>query len=181
MANAPRDDNFIPTLLGASSTDGKTPTSVYVDPATHRLLVNATSGVVGPGSSTDKAIARWNGTTGETIQNSAVTLSDGGNLAGVGTVSASSWIAPFVILNGATTATLTVATLTANRSYALPNQSGTIATLTDITIVNAESNSSITPVADGTYTVGDKITPVTGTVGTITVKDGIIIAVQQAQ
>ncbi len=36
------------------------------------------------------------------------------------------------------------------------------------------------PVADGTYTVGLKLTPVTGNDGTITVKDGIITAIQQA-
>lgn len=36
------------------------------------------------------------------------------------------------------------------------------------------------PVANGTYTVGDKITPVTGTNGTITVVNGVITAIQQA-
>lgn len=36
------------------------------------------------------------------------------------------------------------------------------------------------PVADGTYTVGDRITPVTGALGTITTKSGIVTAVQQA-
>lgn len=34
--------------------------------------------VTGPGSSTDNAIARYDGTTGKTIQNSGVTLTDGG-------------------------------------------------------------------------------------------------------
>ncbi len=36
------------------------------------------------------------------------------------------------------------------------------------------------PVADGTYTVGNRITPVTGNLGTITVQDGIITAIQEA-
>jgi hypothetical protein len=36
------------------------------------------------------------------------------------------------------------------------------------------------PVADGTYTVGARLTPVTGIDGTITVKDGIITAIQPA-
>lgn len=40
MAQAPRDGNFVPTLLGASSTDGRTPVVVYADPTTHRLLVD---------------------------------------------------------------------------------------------------------------------------------------------
>ncbi len=80
MANASRDENFVPTLLGASSSDGITPVTIYADPTTHRLLVNATAGVVGPVSSTDNAVARWDGTTGETIQNSAVIVSDAGAL-----------------------------------------------------------------------------------------------------
>ena len=39
MANANRDQNSVPTLLGVSSVDG-TPVAVYVDPITHRLLVD---------------------------------------------------------------------------------------------------------------------------------------------
>ncbi len=33
-------------------------------------------GITGPGSSTDNAIVRWNGTAGDTVQNSAVTIAD---------------------------------------------------------------------------------------------------------
>jgi len=40
MADAKRDANFVPTLLGVSSADGTTPTLVYADPTTHRLLVD---------------------------------------------------------------------------------------------------------------------------------------------
>ncbi len=126
MADASRDQNNVPTLLAVSSADGKTPITVYVDPTSHRLLVEATAGVSGPGSSTDNAIARWDGTTGETIQNSLATIDDSGNINAV--------------------------------SYKAGGTS---------------------PVADGTYTVGLG-TPVTGTNGTITVKGGIIIAIQEA-
>ncbi len=41
-------------------------------------------------------------------------------------------------------------------------------------------STGVTPVANGTYTVGAKITPVTGHNGTITVSNGIITAIQQA-
>lgn len=41
MANAPRDENRVPTLLGTSSTDGTTPTTIYANPTTHRLLVDS--------------------------------------------------------------------------------------------------------------------------------------------
>lgn len=126
IENAKRDENFVPTLLGVSSADGVTPIRVWADPDTHRLLVDLGAGVVGPGSSTDDAIATWDGTTGETLQNTTVTI-----VAGV--VNATGYKA-----------------------------GGTAA------------------VADGTYTVGSKITPVTGDLGTITVKGGIITAIQEA-
>jgi hypothetical protein len=52
-------------------------------------VVEATSGdIFGPASSTDNAVARFDGTTGKAIQNSVVTIADStGNMAGVGTIS----------------------------------------------------------------------------------------------
>jgi len=41
--NAPRDGNWIPSLLGTSNADGQTAIPIYDDPVTHRLLVS-TSG-----------------------------------------------------------------------------------------------------------------------------------------
>lgn len=38
--NANKDKNFVNTLLGTSSSDGKSPVNVYADPTTHRLLVD---------------------------------------------------------------------------------------------------------------------------------------------
>jgi len=40
--------------------------------------------VTGPGSSTDTAIARWNGTSGTVIEDSVVTVDGSGNFSGVG-------------------------------------------------------------------------------------------------
>lgn len=48
MAEAQRDDNRIPTLIGASSADGTTPVNVWVDPTTHRLLVDIGTGLSSP-------------------------------------------------------------------------------------------------------------------------------------
>ncbi|TPN11728.1 hypothetical protein [Mesorhizobium sp. B2-1-2] len=48
--------------------------------------------VTAPASSTDNAIARFNGTTGGVLQNSTVIISDTGNLSGVGSITASSII-----------------------------------------------------------------------------------------
>lgn len=36
--------------------------------------------LTGPGSSTDNAVTRWDGTAGDTLQNSTVTISDGGSI-----------------------------------------------------------------------------------------------------
>ncbi len=47
MSNASRDENNIPTLIAASSSDGVTPTKVYADPDTHRLLVDGITGPTG--------------------------------------------------------------------------------------------------------------------------------------
>ena len=43
----------------------------------------ATGDVVGPGSATDEAVARFDGTTGKLIQNSVVTITDAGVVAGL--------------------------------------------------------------------------------------------------
>ncbi len=84
--NSHFDANHVPTLQAVSSVDGSTPTNVYANPTTHRLLIDATTGVSGPGSSTDNAIVRWDGTTGATVQNSGVTVSDVGVFAGTSNV-----------------------------------------------------------------------------------------------
>lgn len=83
MSNAKHDQNHVPTLTGVSNADGTTPVPIYADPTTHRLLIDSASGsgdVVGPASSTDNAIVRFDGTTGKLIQNSTVTISDGGGI-----------------------------------------------------------------------------------------------------
>ena len=45
MSSNPRDDNRVPVISGVSSTDGSTIVLPFVDPTTHRLLVDLT-GVV---------------------------------------------------------------------------------------------------------------------------------------
>ncbi len=44
MANAYRDENSVPTLIGTSNADGFTPVRVYANPITHRLLVDSAGG-----------------------------------------------------------------------------------------------------------------------------------------
>jgi hypothetical protein len=45
-----------------------------------------TAGVIGPGSSTDNAVVRWDGTSGTTTQNSSVTIDDSGNVTTAGRI-----------------------------------------------------------------------------------------------
>ena len=68
--NAQRDQNNIPTLLAVSNEDGVTPTQVYADPDTHRLLVDGV-GATGPTGPTG-----GRGATGPTGP-SAVSVADG--------------------------------------------------------------------------------------------------------
>lgn len=44
MANASRDENNVPTLLGALSTDGITPIRVLADPSAHSLKASDGTG-----------------------------------------------------------------------------------------------------------------------------------------
>ncbi len=71
-------------------------------------------------------------------------------------------------------AALTLATYTAPRFNGLT---------TNGIVYTGSSNGTLAvqaPVANGTYTVGDRITPVTGALGTITITNGVITAIQQA-
>jgi hypothetical protein len=51
--------------------------------------ISATGSVAGPGSSTDHAVARWDGAGGATLQNSVVVISDGGVITGVASIAVS--------------------------------------------------------------------------------------------
>ena len=75
MAEAKRDENFVPTLIGVSDADGTTPIAVYVDPVTHRLKVDLSTG---SGSVTSVSVVSANGFAGTVADASttpAITLS----------------------------------------------------------------------------------------------------------
>lgn len=65
MANAPRDENRVTSLLGVSNVDLRTPVDIQADPATHELLVKANvSGTVTANAGTNlntSALALENG------------------------------------------------------------------------------------------------------------------------
>lgn len=45
MAEAKRDNNRVPVIIGTSNADGSTPLLIYVDSSTNRLLVSATTDI----------------------------------------------------------------------------------------------------------------------------------------
>lgn len=81
-----RDQNFVTVLAGVTDDAAQNIRMIKVDPATGRVLISGPGGgggdVSGPGSSTDNAIVRFDGTTGKLIQNSTVILSDSGVATG---------------------------------------------------------------------------------------------------
>lgn len=71
-----------------------------------KLLTSAGSGdVVGPSSSTDNAVARFDSTTGKLLQDSVVTVGDSGAIAGVSTINGSGTATLGQIIDSGLTAT----------------------------------------------------------------------------
>jgi hypothetical protein len=82
-----------------------------------------TGDVVGPASSTDEAVARYNLATGKLLQNSSVTITDAGAVAGVTSLAMTAAITGAT--NGTFTGTVQAATLTATGNVTGTNLSGT--------------------------------------------------------
>lgn len=86
MAEAPRDQNRVPAVLFESDSNAGVTLTGKINETAGRILVNGAGGgdITGPGSSTDNAIARWDGTSGTKIQNSTAFILDNGRV-GFGT------------------------------------------------------------------------------------------------
>lgn len=112
MANAPRDDNSITTLLAVSNADGTTPVVVWADPTTHRLLVSATTGLT-VGTTTISS-----GTSGRVLYDNAGVL---GELATTGTGNVVLATSPTL-----TTPTIGVATATSINGLTITTSTGTL-------------------------------------------------------
>ena len=109
--------------------------------------------VIGPGSSTDNAVVRFDGTSGKIIQTRLVIVDDLGNMSGVATL-------------GATTVNATTVNATTVGATNV-NASGTVAAGTvNATTVNATTVGTTDVNASGTVTAG---TVNAGTVGATTI------------
>ena len=184
MAEAPRDDNSIPTLLAVSNADGVTPVVLWADPTTHRLLVDlptAAGDVSGPSSSTDLAVAVFDGTGGKTIKQTSSVPVLITSIGDIHTLNNVYLMALKSIAGGA--GTLAYQSTASNTTITLPNNGGsaynvvgdsvtqtlTNKTLTSPTIntpaLSADSVDAITEIAAALKSGADG-TLITGTAGT---------------
>ena len=78
-----RDNNRVTVLAGVTDDSNQYVKQLKIDPATGRALISATvEGVLNaPTSSTDNAIARFDGTGGTAVQNSGITIDDNNVMA----------------------------------------------------------------------------------------------------
>lgn len=62
--------------------------------------VGGVGDVVGPASSTDNAVARFDGTTGKLVQNSGVIIDDSNNISGINTLTVTTLVAASTVTTG---------------------------------------------------------------------------------
>ena len=110
--------NYTLTLPGGVGASG---TYLKALDGTGTLAWAAPGDVYGPASSTDNAVARFDTTTGKLVQNSSVTISDTGDVAGAKTIA----------MSGATSGVLTVqpAGTTTNYAVTMPAAQGAAGSL----------------------------------------------------
>lgn len=110
--------------------------------------------VVGPGSATDNAVTRFDGTTGKLIQNSAVTIDDSGNISTSGTVDGRDVSTDGTKLDGISSgADVSTAVINAFKTISVSGQSDVVAdSYQDTLTLAAGSNVTITTNA-GTDTI----------------------------
>jgi hypothetical protein len=148
MAQAPRDQNFVPTLLGTSSADGTTPVVLWADPATHRLLTQSSGGVA-PSDATYVTLS-----TNATLTNERV-LTGTANQVVITDNGAGSTVVLSLPQSVATSSTPTFAsmTLTASSSLTLGTSSSATGGIILKNASNANTATIISGVTSASYSV----------------------------
>jgi hypothetical protein len=125
---APSAGNLVAGELALNTADGK----LYFKNSSNVVTLLASSSgasgdVVGPGSATDDAVVRFDGTTGKLVQNSAVTIADTtGNIAGLGDITFGTQASKATLTYATNTArTLTVPNVGGNRTFAFIDEAQT--------------------------------------------------------
>lgn len=115
--------------------------------------------VVGPASSTDNTLARFDATTGKLIQGSGIVVDDSNNVTGVGTLASGAQVltsaaaqALAVGANGATNPAFTVDASTASSATGVSVKSNAAGAGASITATSSGTNESIAIAAKGTGT-----------------------------
>jgi hypothetical protein len=156
-AAAPSAGNLAAGELAVNITDGKL---FYKDNGgVVRVLATAAGAagdVVGPGSSTDNALVRFDGTTGKLVQSSVGILSDAGALSGLTSVAATTFTGALTG-NASTATTLQTSRTIWGQSFdGSANVTGALTGVTDLTASGSLTLSGGT--ANGvTYLNGSKV------------------------
>lgn len=174
MSEAYRDGNFVTTLLGTSSSDGVTPINVYVDPVTHRLLVDIdggsgtvtsvsfTGGIISVATATTTPAFTVAGTSGgipyfssastwatsAALAANAIVIGGGAGAAPATTTTGTGVLTALGINVGSTGAFVTF-----NGALGTPS-SGTVTNLTGTASININGTVGATTPAAGTFTTG---------------------------
>ena len=153
-----------------------------VPPELERQLVELRQGggsagssgdVMGPTSSTDNAIARFDGTTGKLVQNSVVTIADTtGNMAGVGTLGVGAITTTGALVGTATQSVFNTVSTTLNIGGAatavnIGAATGTL-TVANTTLAAKAITASTTLAVTGTSTLTGAVTATAGVTGPLT-------------
>lgn len=92
VENASHDENDVPTLIGVSNVDGKTPVKAWIDPVTHRLLTDSggagSSVTITDGSTTVTNVTTIDFTSGATVSSGGAGIADVAITGGGGTPAA---------------------------------------------------------------------------------------------
>lgn len=167
MAEASRDQNRVTTLLGVNDVTGVTqPIKVNSDGAVLVTLPGGAGDVSGPASSTDNAVARFDGTGGKTLQNSGVIVDDSNNVTGMTTLTLPNTGLHLLDTNASHDLILVPGSdLSADRNFTITtgDAARTLTMSADLTVAATANVSGIIVVASGkTFTSSNTLT-LTGT------------------